>query len=152
MKDTLNLLTHNQWSGTEYLSDITGFAVYNSSNVLRETSNIWSENGENSLKITKLKENSFWVRAYSQNEIHCKTITGEVTIRTTNSSVKVYLLEIQNGITIQGSTVTVPANTVANINLSLFSGDANTSVAIHVGIVGDVGDICYIDNLQLFSS
>ena len=153
MKDTNNLLTYNQWSGTDYLENNTGFAVYNSNDVSRSSSNNWSSNGEHSLKVNKLSDSNFWVRAYYQDSILSKTITGKLTIKTNNSRVKVYLIELNGSTSVQTTSITVPANTVSSVNLSLTSGDTNTRFALHTVSLDDVEDhIYYIDNLQLYAS
>ena len=152
MKDTNNLLTDNQWSGTDYLENNTGFTGYNSTNTLREPVNEWSSIGEKSLRITRLTSSSHWVRAYYPNSIISKTVTGKLTIKTTNSSVTVSLLELNGGTALQTATVIVPANTVFNVNLSLTSGTSNTRFALQTVSNGDVGDVYYIDDLSIVSS
>lgn len=152
MKDTNNLLTDNQWSGSDYLENNTGFTGYNSTNTLRESVNEWSSIGENSLRITRLTSSSHWVRVYYSNSIKSKIVTGKATIKTTDSSVTVSLLELNGGTTVQTATVVVPAGTVFNVNLSLTSGDANTRFALHTVSGGNIGDVYYIDDLSIVSS
>lgn len=52
MKDKNNLADYNCWSGTEYLKNRDGFYKDNSMNIM--PSNIWSDIGETSLKISGL--------------------------------------------------------------------------------------------------
>lgn len=152
MKDTNNLLTDNQWSGTDYLGNNTGFVGYNTANTLREPTNEWSSLGENSLRITRLTNSSYWVRVYYSNSIKSKIVTAKATIKTTNSNVKAYLFEIDGSATVQTIEVTIPAGTVFNVNLSLTSGNNNTRFALHTSTLGPIGDVYYIDNISIFSS
>lgn len=149
MKDKNNVLTYNQWSGTDYLNNTTEF-IRSSGNVLIELSNEWSVNGENSLKITKLLTSSYWIQARYYSTIINEELTGKLTIKTKQSNVRIYLVEILNSSFINSNSVTIPNNTVAPVEILLNSGENNTAFALHVEILGDINNTCFIDNLELF--
>ena len=151
MKDTNNLLTHNQWSATEYLKSKEGFIVYNSSNVSRENTNSWCVIGETSLKITNLKSTSPWVKAGCDQSFVSKTVTGSITVNA-KFPVQIYLIEQKDGVYINYTHVNVPKDTVTDVNLSLSTGMDNDSVKIQILVQGDIGAFCYVDDISLVSN
>lgn len=152
MKDKDNLYSFNQWSATEYYDKTKEFIVFNANNTLIESNNNWSNIGEKCLKITKLSNNANWVRIYYNESKKSKNINGKLTIKTLNSDVNVYLIELNpDGDNTKVVGVNIPDNSIFNVNISFISNNISNRFVLQI-IIDDIQESCYIDNIQLYSS
>ena len=150
MKDTNNLLTHNQWSAGEYENTPEIFSVKPYVNNI--CTNNYSDIGEQSIKITKLQSSGSYARIMYNNGISNKTVTASATIKTENNSATLILLEIGSNGLINQQSVDVPANSFTKVNVSLHSTTSNTSFGVQFNNNGNVNSFIHIDNVSLYAS
>jgi len=150
VKDTNNLLTFNQWSGSEYEKEKTGFDVESSEHTSLIHTNEWSSIGENSLKVIKLQETS-WVRINYRNSIYSKTITVKLDINT-KSPIKIFLYEFSDVTNLNHVSTIIPKNTCTNTTLSLVTTSENVRFVVQVVNNGNINSSCYLDNINFISS
>ena len=103
MKDTNNLLTHNQWTCGEYANNPEMFNIAYLVN--RVCTNKYSDIGEQSIKLTKLGSSGSYARVSYNQSIINKTVTASATIKTENATAFLILLEIDDNNIIQQRNV-----------------------------------------------
>lgn len=150
MKDTNNLLTHNQWSAGEYENKNT---IFDKSNKMKEAlSNSYSNIGEQSIKITK-QESGAYSRLFYLDNIINKTFTVSASIKSNKYYDTQFILaeSYNTGKTIQAKAVTIPKNTTSkNVSVTLTTSSICEAVSIQINInYAPEGTSCYIDNLNL---
>ena len=149
MKDTNNLLSHNQWTAGEYENTIPTTLA----NTIGLITNKYSYIGEQSLKLTKNASSGSYSRIIYNQSIINKTVTISAHIRTEDTICQLLLLELDsNSSTIQSITVNIPSNSYGTFNTSLISGSNNSKFVIHFGNIGGQGSDIYVDNIMLTSS
>ena len=149
MKDTNNLLSHNQWTAGEYENTIPATLA----NTIGVITNNYSDIGEQSLKLTKNASSGSYSRIIYNQSIINKTVTISAHIRTEDTICQLLLLEVDsNGSTIQSRTVNIPSNSYGTFNISLISGSNNSKFVIHFGNIGGQGSDIYVDNIMLTAS
>ena len=104
VKDKNNLLTHNQWAGTDVTHDTTGFAPFNST---IESSISYSSNGNRSLKVTVDNTGYKDVRLYPPSPLSTG-ITVICSVKILNPNGRVYVRIYENND--QFSVVDVPVS------------------------------------------
>ena len=146
MKDTNNLLTHNQWSAGEYGNTIPVILV----NMLGVITNNYSDIGEQSLKLTKNASSGSYSRIIYNQSIINKTVTVSAHIRTVDTKAQLLLSELDsNDNTIQTGTVNIPTNSYGTFTSSLISGSNNSKFVIHFGNIGGQNSDIYVDDISL---
>jgi len=104
VKDKNNLLTHNQWTGTDVTHDTTGFTPFNST---IESSISYSSNGNRSLKVTVENTGYKDVRLYPPSTLSTG-ITVICSVKILNPNGRVYVRIYENND--QFSVVDVPVS------------------------------------------
>ena len=144
VKDTNNLLSHNQWTAGEYGNTIPVILA----NMLGVITNNYSDIGEQSLKLTKNAPSGSYSRITYNQSIINKTVTVSAHIRTVDTNAKLLLLELDsNSSTIQSRTVNIPSNSYGTFNTSLISGSNNSKFVIQFSNIGGQGSDIYVDDI-----
>lgn len=122
IKDKLNLLNYNIWSGTDYLKNITGFTKNPTS------STEWSINGERSLKLTRVAENyNDYITEITPNlpvgnylltfKLYAPNTNGQITVFTNAETLTVGYAKNNNPQTI---SITIIDNTINMMRISIY--------------------------------
>lgn len=144
VKDKDNLLTHNQWSCTDYLKNTTGFT--HSPYCTIESSTEYSVNGERSLKVNKTEDGNAYARIELNDSFLEKIINITGNVKTISGQVYFQLLEINGGI-INTSQISIPGGSDDEFSLTLQTGTENTQIILQI-IYFDYNGI-FLDNLKL---
>lgn len=146
VKDKSNLLSFNQWSGTDYSNNTSEFIK--GAGIIFESSNEYSNIGNKSLKCIPSGDASLWAGLEYGNSIISKTIKLSGLCKTENSAIQIKLLELQENTTIQTETLNIPADTTQSFELTHTTGSENTRFMMQA-VVSSEGGIVYLDNLNL---
>lgn len=143
MKDTNNLLSHNQWSVGEY----GGSTVPNISwGVTIHQTNEYSIIGEQSLKAIATSANG--IRFNYSGSLPNKTITAKFSLRTENT-VWVAIREMSSSDVVNSASASFTG--IGDVEVTLSSSATNTSFQLHLFSIPTDG-VVYIDNVRLYSS
>lgn len=143
MKDTNNLLSHNQWSVGEYggstVPDISwGVTIHQT--------NEYSIIGEQSLKAIATSTNG--IRFNYNNSLTNKTVTAKLYLRSENLIWIMFREMSSNGEVINSTSSSFTG--IGDVELSLSSSSNNSSFQIQLFSI-PVNAIVYIDNVRLYS-
>ena len=144
MKDTNNLLTHNQWSAGEYNKTLP-VALFNLEGICTNT---YSIIGEQSLKLTRTGAGAN-ARINYNSSISNKTVVVSAHVRTESTIAHLLLMELNSSGTIQQNIVAIPSNTQGTFSVSLVSGSTNSNFIIQFSNPGDIGSVIYVDDVSL---
>ena len=145
VKDTNNLLSHNQWSVGEYggstVPDISwGVTIHQT--------NEYSIIGEQSLKAIATSTTN-GIRFNYNNSLTNKTVTAKLYLRT-ESTVWVVIREMSSNNEVINSTSSSFTG-IGDVELSLSSSSNNSSFQIQLFSI-PINAVVYIDNVRLYSS
>ena len=140
VKDTENLFRHNVWSAGEYSNNIDGF--YESSNNIYEITKIYSDIGENSLKLIN---NTSSVKAYTTLSVDVEKNKNYKLSASIYAPVsRVNMLIQQNGGEYNYITI-YASNKPQNVSVTINSGDYTSLLCRWNVFTGYI----YIDNIKL---
>ena len=149
MKDTSNLLTHDQWSCTEYTLSTTGFL--GGIGTRRESTNTWSKIGESSLKATKLGSTQTGFRVEYPGTL-TGTVTGKLTLLSnSNKNTIIILYSTNSNGEIVDSTLldVISPNIPVTVSLNIPANNTATTYAINITNYGDIGCLTFVDDISL---
>ena len=141
MKDKNNLTTYNVWSGTDYLKNTQNFS--NGNGLKISSSNSFSSNGENSLKIIRDADSGFYLDMPSLSGVE-GTLTFKCYIYSPESDITI-TFRTNNGEV--SRTVFPSSNIFEEIILSCIIPDDYTY--IFVRLLPRSKSISFIDNVKL---
>ena len=140
MKDTNNLLTHNQWTSGDYTNDLTDFTRIQSSKITNKYSTI----GESSINLDRI-DNTWWINVPAN-----LSTTGDYTfsIDILNKSDTVTLRFQANGSAV--TTLNVP--TSDSWQTYSISASLTNLTNVYLQILNYNYDGIYIDNIRLIKN
>ena len=141
MKDTTNLLNHNQWSAGEYQENIQGYDT----NCIIQTSKEYSKIGENSLKVINNTSGTKSMYTSAFTVASNKTYTLSCILFNPESMVNVVLISNKGTYTVVS---VYPSDNPQRISVSYNTTD-DSSLACRWNIFSDY---CFIDDVSLTAS
>ena len=138
MKDTNNILTHNQWSGGEYDGNTGGMET----NGILITSNDYSNIGENSFKIINNVDITRYGGIIPISATAGKTYTFTATVYTPLSAINMVMRDSQWNTQVIGI---FPSNKAETYSLTL-TVSQNTILYCQFNVLSD---FAFVDNLIL---
>ena len=140
VKDTNNLLTHNQWTSGDYTNDLTDFTRIQSSKITNQYSTI----GESSINLNRI-DNTWWINVPAN-----LSTTGDYTfsIDILNKSDSVALRFQANGSAV--TTLNIP--TSDSWQTYSISASLTNLTNVYLQILNYTYDGIYIDNIRLIKN
>lgn len=151
VKDKNNLLSHNNWSGTDYLKrPSTGYVA---DGLTIESSNDPSTNGEYCYKITNSKSGgvNFILENIPDSFLNGTTYTVNADFFVNNTRSVLFVQGIKNDSTTTAISINVPKNNALTPITSTFTLTSDyTSLRIAIMLVDE--GITYMDNFNLIKN
>ena len=136
VKDKTNLVPHNVWTGTDYLSNTTGF-----SNECIESSTDWSYNGTRSLKLTRVQESYAYYTTQFSVDLPKNDYIFTFRLYSPNTTGQILLLSNEGNKTL---------NYNSNANVQLITLSVTNQSIVGVRFVNwSPNTSCYIDEITI---
>ena len=141
VKDTDNILTHNQWSGGEYNRNTEGMET----NDMIITSNDYSKIGENSFKIINNSDTTKYGGVSAISAIAGKTYTFKATIYNPLTQVNMVIRDTQWN----AQSVSIPPSNKAETYTLTLEVSQNTTIYCNFNVLSN---FIYVDDISLTAS